>query len=421
MHPSNVFPAASAPPDPHPTRPNGLGSSLDADLSGRLAELDAAGLRRTLRSVERRTGAEVGVDGDTAVDFSSNDYLGLAADPRIAQAAARALAEAGIGAGAARLISGNHPLHERLEREIAAFKQAPAALLFPSGYAANAGAIPALVGRGDAVYSDALNHASLIDGCRLSRAAARVFPHGDLDALGRMLREDEGRFARRMIVVDGMFSMDGDLFPLDGLVELARTHGAWTYVDDAHGTGVLGPNGRGAAEHFGVEDAIDVRMGTLGKALGTAGAFIAGSKRLREWLLNRARPFVFTTGTPPALAAATLEALRIVRDEPWRRERLRENARRLRDGLAALGHPAPGLADGHVVPVRTGGAEATMRIGAALRERGFLVGAVRPPTVPPGGSRLRITLTAAHTAEQIGRLLDALRTELPAPCSSAGA
>ncbi|HLM66976.1 MAG TPA: aminotransferase class I/II-fold pyridoxal phosphate-dependent enzyme, partial [Longimicrobium sp.] len=174
-------------------------------------------------------------------------------------------------------------------------------------------------------------------------------------------------------------------------------------------------------EHFGVEDAVDVRMGTLGKALGTAGAFIAGSERLREWLLNRARPFVFTTGTPPALAAATLEALRIVRDEPWRRARLRENAHRLRDGLAAFGHVVPGEADGHIVPVLTGDAEGTMRIGAALRERGFMVGAVRPPTVPPGGSRLRITLSAAHTAEQIGGLLDALRTELPAPCSRAGA
>ena len=403
-------------------RPDGReASSLDADLAERLAELERAGLRRVLRGVERREAAVVVVDGRHAIDFSSNDYLGLAGDPRIARAAARALERAGTGAGAARLISGSHPLHERLEREIAAFEGAPAALLFSSGYAANTGAIPALVGRGDAIYSDALNHASLIDGCRLSRAELRVFPHADVDALARMLREDTGRFARRMIVVDGVFSMDGDLFPLDRLVELARAHGAWTYVDDAHGTGILGPNGRGAAEHFGVEDVIDVRMGTLGKALGTAGAFVAGSERLRDWLLNRARPFVFTTGTPPALAAATIEALRIVREEPWRRARLRENARRLREGLAALGHAAPGEADGHIVPVRTGDAEGTVRIGAALRERGFLVGAVRPPTVPAGGSRLRITLGAAHTAEQIGGLLDALRTELPAPCSRAGA
>lgn len=401
-------------------RPDGPGSPLDADLADRLAELDRAGLRRAMRGVERGAGAEVVSGGRTVTDFSSNDYLGLAADRRIAQAAAHALVKAGTGAGAARLISGNHPLHERLEREIAAFKQAPAALLFSSGYAANTGAIPALAGRGDALYSDALNHASLIDGCRLSRAELRVFPHRDVDALDRMLRADAGRFARRMIVVDGVFSMDGDRFPLDRLAELARTHAAWTYVDDAHGTGVLGPNGRGTAEHFGVEDAIDVRMGTLGKAMGTAGAFVAGSERLREWLLNRARSFVFTTGTPPALAAAALEALRIVRDEPWRRERLRANARTLRDGLAALGHAVPGEADGHIVPVRTGDAGATVRVGHALRERGFLVGAVRPPTVPPGGSRLRITVGAAHTAEQIGALLEALRAELPAPCMGDG-
>jgi 8-amino-7-oxononanoate synthase len=401
-------------------RPDGLDTALDADLGERLAALERAGLRRVMRSVQRRAGAEVAVDGRSAIDFSSNDYLGLAADPRIAHAATRALEEAGTGAGAARLISGNHPLHERLEREIADFEQAPAALLFPSGYAANTGTIPALVGRGDAVYSDALNHASLIDGCRLSRAEARVFPHRDVDALEGMLRADAGRFARRMIVVDGVFSMDGDLFPLDRLVEVARRHGAWTYVDDAHGTGVMGPTGRGTAERFGVDGEIDVRMGTLGKALGTAGAFVAGSERLREWLMNRARPFVFTTGAPPALAAATLEALRIAREEPWRRARLRENARRLRAGLAALGHAAPGEADGHIVPVRVGDAGETMRIGGALRERGFLVGAVRPPTVPPGGSRLRITLGAAHTAEQIDGLLDALRTELPAPCSRTG-
>jgi len=390
---------------------------LDADLEERLAAVERAGLRRALRGVERRAGAEVVMDGASAIDFSSNDYLGLAPDPRIARAASEALARYGTGAGAARLISGNHPLHERLEDELAAFKRAPAVLLFASGYAANTGAIPALVGRGDAVYGDALNHASLIDGCRLTRAETRVFPHRDLDALHRMLAEDEGRFARRMIVVDAVFSMDGDLFPLDRLVELARTHGAWTYVDDAHGTGVLGPNGRGTAGHFGVEEEIDVRMGTLGKALGTAGAFVAGSGRLREWLLNRARPFVFTTGTPPALAAAALEALRIVREEPWRRARLRENARRLRRGLAEIGHPVPGEEDGHIVPLPVGDPGETMRIGAALRERGFLVGAVRPPTVPPGGSRLRITLGAAHVPEQIDRLLRALWTELPAPCS----
>ena len=387
--------------------------SLDDALAAELGELERAGLRRSLRTVEKREGAVVSVDGRPAVDFSSNDYLGLAADPRIADAAARALREAGTGGAAARLISGNHPLHEALEAELARFKGTDAALLFSSGYAASTGALPALAGRGDALYSDALNHASLIDGCRLSRAALRVFPHLDIDALDAALDEDRGRFRRRWIVVDSVFSMDGDLFPLDRLVEVARRHGAWIYLDDAHGTGVLGAHGRGAAEHWGVEGEIDVTMGTLGKALGTAGAFVAGSRALRDLLLNRARSFVFTTATPPALAAAALEALRIARAEPWRRDRLRAAARRLREGLRSIGIAVDGEPDGHVVPVMIGGEDETMRAGNLLRERGFLVGAVRPPTVPPGTSRLRLTLSAAHTNAQIDALLAALADVLP--------
>lgn len=390
------------------TRSAAPAETLDDALRGDLAALARDGLRRSLRRAGPRSGAEVVVDGRVAVDFSSNDYLGLACDPRVAEAAARALRDAGTGAAAARLISGNHPLHEELEAELARSKRAPAALLFPSGYAANTGAIPALVGRGDAVYSDALNHASLIDGCRLSRAAVHVFPHGDVEALDARLRADEGRFRRRLIVVDAVFSMDGGLFPLDALVDVAERHGAWTYVDDAHGTGVLGRGGRGSPEHWGVEGRLDVVMGTLGKALGTAGAFVAGSGALREWLLNRARSFVFTTGSPPALAAAALAALRIAEEEPWRRQRLRANARRLREGLAALGRPASGEPDGHIVPVLVGDAEETVRAGRRLLHRGFLAGAVRPPTVPLGTSRLRLTLSAAHTPEQVDALLAAL-------------
>lgn len=403
----------SAAPGVHGARPEP--QPLEAALSADLCELEALGLRRRLSRVDQRRGAEVVVDGRAAIDFSSNDYLGLAGDPCIARAAARTLAEEGTGGGAARLISGNHPLHEGLEAALARLKRTQAALLFPSGYAANTGAIPALVGRGDAVYSDALNHASLIDGCRLSRAELRIFPHLDLDALEAMLRADEGRFRRRMIVVDAVFSMDGDLFPLDSLVDVARRHGAWTYVDDAHGTGVLGDEGRGSLERWGVEGEIDVVMGTLGKALGTSGAFVAGSTALREWLMNRARTFIFTTAPPPALSAATLEALRIAEAEPWRRDRLRANARRLRASLAGLGHAIPGEADGHIVPLLIGGAEDTVRAGKRLRERGFLVGAVRPPTVPSGTSRLRITLSAAHTDEQIDALLRALEGIIAIP------
>lgn len=411
--------SASTPVVPHPPETATPASALDDALADELRALDAAGLRRTLRPLEGRRGAEVRTaEGAEAVDFASNDYLGLAADPRLAEAAARALRDHGTGAAAARLITGDHPLHHALERELAALKGAEDALLFSSGYAANVGAIPALVGRGDAVYSDALNHASLIDGCRLSRAAVRVFPHRDVDALEAMLREDAGRFRRRLVVVESVFSMDGDLFPLDRLVETARRHGAWTLVDDAHGTGVLGRDGRGGAERWGVEGEVDVTMGTLGKALGTAGAFVAGSRTLAEWLRHRARSWVFSTGTPPALAAAALESLRISRDEGWRRERLRERARRLRMALSELGVEARGDAESPIVPVVVGEPEATVRAGDALRARGLLVGAVRPPTVPPGTSRLRITLSAAHTPEQVERLAAALGKVLSGVLSS---
>ncbi|HEX5180440.1 MAG TPA: 8-amino-7-oxononanoate synthase [Gemmatimonadaceae bacterium] len=388
-------------------------SALDTLLRRDLAVLDHADLRRETHAVRGRRGAAVSADGRAAVDFSSNDYLGLAGDPRIASAIAAALAREGTGAAAARLISGTNELHEQLERALAVFKGTEAALLFSSGYAANTGAIPALASRGDIIYADALNHASLIDGCRLSRAEVRIFPHLDVDRLDDLLRDDAGHTGRRWIVVDAVFSMDGDVFPLDALVALAREHGAYTYVDDAHGTGVLGATGRGSAEHYDVERDVDVAMGTLGKAMGTTGAFIAGSHPLRDWLLNRARAFVFTTAAPPALAAGTLEALRIVETEPWRRDALRANARSIRDGLRALGYDAAGSADGHIIPVIIRDAAETARLGAALRARGLLVGAVRPPTVPLGSSRLRITASAAHTLEQIARLLEALGDLLP--------
>ncbi len=317
-------------------------ATLDDVLANELDKLSRAGLRRTLRAVHGRTGAEVVVSGHAVADFSSNDYLGLASDPRVAAAAIAALGEDATGAAAARLISGNHPAHETLERDIARFKQTDAALLFGSGYLANTSVIPALAGPRDAIYTDALNHASLIDGCRLSHAEVRVLPHGDAGAFAAALGADRGRFRRRLIVVDGVFSMDGDLAPLGELTEIAREHGAWMYVDDAHGTGVLGAHGRGTAEHFGVEGSVEIMMGTLGKAFGVAGAYVAGSRPLIDYLTNRARGFVFTTGSPPALAAAATTALRIARTEPERRDRLRAVARRLRAGLASLGHECPG-------------------------------------------------------------------------------
>ncbi len=382
-------------------------------LNEELQALQTAGLRRTMRAVQQRHAGTVLLNGERIADFASNDYLGLAADPRVARAASAILQAEGTGAGAARLISGNHPIHDSLERALARFKGCEHALLFPSGYMVNIGVIPALVDSRDVIYSDTLNHASLIDGCRLSKATIRVFPHNDLDRLGAMLDADRGRYRRALIVVEGVFSMDGDTFPLDGLVDLAQRFGAWTYVDDAHGTGVLGTNGSGAIEHYGVTGKIDVVVGTLGKALGTSGAWVAGSQTLIELLTSRARSFIFTTGTPPALAAAALEALRLAEVEPWRRDAVRERARRLRDRLRDGGREVTGAPDAHIVPLVIGDPSRTMAVVAELRRRGFLVGGVRPPTVPAGTSRLRISVSAVHPLELIDGLaanvLDVLR------------
>ena len=389
------------------------GPALEAVLREKMHVLERAGLRRALAPLHGRSGATI-LDGDRRlVDFASNDYLGLAAEPRVAEAAAEFLSKEGTGAGAARLISGHHSAHAELEAALARYAGTEAALLFPNGYMANLGAIPALVGTGDAIFSDERNHASLIDGCRLSRAEVHTVPHADLASLDRILSETAGRFRRRLIVVEGIYSMDGDLYPLSALPSLARRHGAWTYVDDAHGLGVLGPNGGGAVELAGVAGDVDAWVGTLGKAFGAAGAFVLGTRTLVDFLCNRARTFVYTTGSPPAIAAAALRAIEIARAEPERRERLRANARQIREGLSGLGWRPEGPGDGHIIPVVLGSSEATMAAGARLRAAGFLVGAVRPPTVPRGTARLRITVSAAHEEAQIDGLLAALAPALP--------
>jgi len=386
---------------------------MKSTLDEELLTLEKAGLKRVLRPMTQRRSGTVQIDNHRVADFASNDYLGLAADPRVARAATAVLQAEGTGAGAARLISGHHPIHDALENEIAAFKQCERALLFPAGYMANVGTIPALARAGDVIYSDTNNHASIVDGCRLSHATKRVFPHGDVDALRSMLHADRGQFRRSLIVVEGVFSMDGDTFPLDDLVALARVFKAWTYVDDAHGTGVLGRTGRGTPEHFGVSGEIDVVMGTLGKALGTVGAYVAGSRSLIDYLISSARAFIFTTGTPPAMAAATLEALHIARSEPWRREAVRDRAQQLRDRLRDGGRPTVGMPTAHIIPVMIGDPMLTMAIVRDMRRRGFLVGGVRPPTVPEGTSRLRISVSALHPTELVdtfaASLLEAMR------------
>lgn len=398
-------------------------STFQKALSRDLETINRAGLKRTLRTVESRSGTMVRVEGRAReiVDFSSNDYLGLGGDERLGAAihasisAPRSAPGKGIGAAAARLISGNSPLHTELENRLAELKGTEAALLFSSGYAANLGTISALVGKRDVVYSDEYNHASILDAIRLSRAETRVFPHLDTDALTDMLKEDTGKYRRRLIVVDGVFSMDGDLFPLDKLVQIAKEYDAWTYVDDAHATAIIGQNGRGTSEHFGVEGEIDVVMGTLGKSLGVTGAFVAGSAQLREFLIHRARSFMFTTSTPPLLAAASIEAINIAQAEPWRRHQLHENARKLRAALqAAVTEPITvlGPEDSFIIPVILGSSERTLRAGEALLKDGYFVGAVRPPSVPRGTSRLRITVNALHTEEQIDGLVTSLKRHL---------
>ncbi|MBX3438788.1 MAG: 8-amino-7-oxononanoate synthase [Planctomycetaceae bacterium] len=347
-----------------------------------------------------RENGECEIDGRRLINFASNDYLGLAGDERLRQAAQQVLDACGTGAAASALICGRSPWHERLEEKLASFEGTEAALLFPTGYAANVGAIAALVGRGDAVFSDALNHASLIDGCRLSRAEVCVFPHRDVDRLAEQLKQQRGA-RRRLIVTDGIFSMDGDPAPLIELAELAERFDAMLLVDEAHATGVLGESGRGTCAHYGVESSHLVRVGTLSKGLGTLGGFVAGSSELIEYLWNRARTQVFSTALPPALCAAALCALEIAQNEPQRRRHVCHLSVQLRRALVNLDVPVPIDGDVPIIPIILGGAERAVRISASLARDGLLVPAIRPPTVPQGTSRLRISLSAAHSPDVV--------------------
>jgi 8-amino-7-oxononanoate synthase len=389
--------------------PSDAGSTSLVDaLSAELDTLRGHNLERHLRTVTARRGAVLQTERGPVVDFASNDYLGLASDPRLMGDASIAASRTATGAAASRLIAGDTAEHEKLDAALAEFFGVEAALSFSSGYAANVGIIPALVGRDDVVFSDELNHASLIDGCRLSRAAVHVYPHRDTQALAALLERERASHRRALIVTDGMFSMDGDLAPLGAIVSVARRHGAWTYVDDAHGVGVNGENGRGTIEELGLEGQIDVTVGTLGKAFGAAGAFVLGARVLRDFLINRARSFIFSTAPMPSQAAAARSALGVVKSEPALRRQLRENCRYLRVALATHGVHATGDAVGHIVPIVIGDAATTAAVGAALIEQGCLVGAVRPPTVAPGTSRLRVTVSAAHTHAQIDQLVNVL-------------
>ncbi|RUL88403.1 8-amino-7-oxononanoate synthase [Tautonia sociabilis] len=366
------------------------------------------GLTRRLIAIRPGAPGRVEQDGRPLLNFSSNDYLGLAGDPRLVEAAGRAAGRFGWGSGASPLVSGWTEAHRELAEAIADFEGAEAVALFPTGYAANLGTIAALVGPGDAVYGDRLNHSSLIQGVRLSGARLRVYPHGDTDRLASVLARDQGRFRRILIATDGVFSMDGDLAPLPELVALADRVGAMLLVDEAHGTGVFGDDGRGSASALGVADRVPIRLGTLSKALGSLGGFVAGSRRLVDHLINHAPTLVYSTAMPAAAAAAAGEALRISREEPWRRERVHEIGRRLRSRLRAEGFAIPD-SEGPIVPVILGEAAEACEAAAFLRESGLLVPAIRPPTVPRGEARLRISLTAALEDDAIDRLVEVMR------------
>ena len=371
----------------------------------RLDELARQSLLRRLRTLESASEAVVTIDGRPVILMASNNYLGLATHPALKRAAIEATERFGVGAGAARLVSGTLPPHEELEAALARFKGTEGALAFGSGYLANLGVIPALIGAGGLILADRLCHASLIDGCRLSGASLRVYRHNDVAHLKSLLAR---RTARRdtLIVTDGVFSMDGDLAPLPELAGLAERYGARLFVDDAHGTGVLGTQGRGTVEHFGLEDRIPFHMGTLGKALGTSGAYIVGPSAVIQYLVNTARTFLFATAPPPATAAATVAALHVIRAEPERRARLWENRRHLWAGLTRLGFRLTASAS-PILPIVIGDAKKTAAMACRLLELGVYAPAIRPPTVPKETSRIRVTVMSEHSRAQLDRALAA--------------
>lgn len=374
-------------------------------IAQRLADIGRAGLMRQRFAREGAQGPRIVVEGREYLAFCSNDYLGLANHPRIVGAAIDAALRHGIGQGASHLLSGHSAAHERLESALAEFVRMPRALLFSGGYLANIGAVTALAGPEDAVFSDALNHASLIDGVRLSRAQVVRYPHADVDFLSKALAASSGK--TRLIVTDGVFSMDGDMAPIPALLDLCERHDALLLVDDAHGFGIVGTEGRGSAEHFGVRSPRVVYVGTLGKAAGVSGAFVAGTAEVVETILQRARTYIYTTAAPAMLAAAVEASLQIIETEEWRRERLRKLIGALREPLREAGvELTPSSTP--IQPLVLGANAKALSASAALRERGIVVPAIRPPTVPEGTARLRISLSAAHTEQDISRLVTAL-------------
>ena len=383
-------------------------------IEAEIDDLKAKHLYRPLRVMSAAQGPVTVVDGREVISLSSNDYLGLTHHPRLREAALKAVGEYGVGSGAVRTIAGTMTEHEQLEAELAEFKGVEAVLTFQSGFTANTGVIPTITGEQDLIVSDALNHASIIDGMRLSKAPRKVFPHRDVAALRDILREasetgrPEGAGPYRLILVvtDGVFSMDGDIAPLPGIVEAAEAYGAAVYVDDAHASGVLGRNGRGSVDHFGLHGRVDIQVGTMSKAMGVLGGYVASTQALRDLLIQRARPFLFSTSHPPADAAACREAVRVMLDEPWRIERLWTSTRRFKAELTRLGFDT-GRSETPITPVIVGESDAAIRFSNRLFEEGVFATSVVFPTVALDQARLRTIVTAALTDEHLDRALDA--------------
>jgi 8-amino-7-oxononanoate synthase len=377
-----------------------------SDIEERLAELERLGLKRRLRIVSGPQGPRVLLDGRQVLLLCSNNYLGLADHPKVREAAAEAAMQWGAGAGASRLVSGTMTIHRRLEERLAVFEGSESCLLFGSGYLANLGVIGALAGPGDVVFSDELNHASIIDGCRASRAQVVVYRHCDSDDLKRRLHNHHGN-GRRLIVTDSVFSMDGDVAPLADIVRVARSHDARVVVDEAHATGALGESGRGALAQAGLQGDVDVLVGTLGKALGSYGAYVCADEQMTDYLINRARPLIFSTAPPPPSVAGALAALELLEAEPERVADLRRAARTLRRALAGQGFA---VRDGemHIVPLVVGDSGKTVRMCEAALERGVFAQAIRPPTVPSGTSRLRLAAMAGHSDAELRAAAKAL-------------
>ena len=385
-------------------------------IDEQLDQLRRGDLYRELPQPLETVGPTCQVDGRELLNFASNDYLGLAGDPRLVAAAAQSLQETGLGRGASPLICGRSTAHHQLEQQLAQFEQTESALLFASGFTANAGTIPALAGPGDAIYSDAHNHASIVDGCRLSQAEKHIYAHNDVDALERLLQAGS-KYRRRLIVTDTLFSMDGDLAPMPQLGELAEKCNAMLMVDEAHATGVFGKHGRGVVEHYCVEhprlhNQVHIRVGTLSKALGAAGGFVCGTQSLIDWLANRARTYVFSTAQPAATAAAASAALKIVAEEPAKRSNLLQTATQLRQQLKTQGWNT-GDSASQIIPLHVGPAEQTMQLAQQLRDRGLWIPGIRPPSVAEGKSLLRLCLSAAHTEKMLAQLVEALGAVRP--------